>query len=421
MNNVFSKIALRIMPVLILLYVVAFMDRVNVGFAALSMNHDLKISDSAYGFAAGMFFVGYFLCEVPSNIMLKRFGTRIWIARIMITWGILSVAMAFVRGTTSYVVLRIFLGAAEAGFFPGIILYLTLWLPPSRRASLMSLFTFGIPLANVLGGPISTAILAHHFNGAWKPWQWLFILEGLPAVLLGALVPFLLSNSPEEATWLDQREKNILHQAQLVESTVDFDESTSWSRFLSPTLFGLTLVYLVLMAGLYGLSFWLPKLLLEAGTPLTNIGWLSALAYGSGGVLAVIWSYHSDSVQERSWHLLIAFAAAALGQGIAAISHTPSLSVCAFILFAFGLFSGVPIFWSVVTDKLSGEMTAVGTAIVNSLGSLGGFVGPSGSDGSQPGPAVSLWDFWHLPGFFLSPDSFQCLCLGECGRPSVEN
>lgn len=377
MKDVFSKIALRIMPFLILLYVVAFLDRVNVGFAALTMNRDLGISDSAYGVAAGMFFVGYFLLEVPSNLMLKRFGARVWIARIMITWGVLSIAMAFVRGTASYVILRTLLGAAEAGFFPGIILYLTLWLPPSRRAGLMSLFTFGIPLAQVLGGPLSTSLLAHHFIGAWKPWQWLFLFEGLPAVLLGALVPLVLSNTPEEASWLNQGEKDALRHKQIAETTAHTGESLSWRRYLSPMFLGLTAVYFILMSGLYGLGFWLPKILQARGTSLAYIGWLSALAYGIGGVLAVGWAFHSDAAGERRWHLLVAFAAAALGQSLAAVSHTQAMSVCGFTLSAFGIFSSMPIFWSLVTSTLSGKTVAVGTALVNSIGNLGGFAGPS--------------------------------------------
>jgi ACS family tartrate transporter-like MFS transporter len=377
MKDVFSKVALRIMPFLILLYVVAFLDRVNVGFASLTMNRDLQISDSAYGFAAGMFFVGYFLCEVPSNLLLKRFGARIWIARIMITWGVLSVAMAFTRGTSSYVMLRTLLGAAEAGFFPGIILYLTIWLPPSRRAGLMSLFTFGIPLANVVGGPISTALLAHHFSGHLKPWQWLFILEGVPAVLLGTVVPLILSNSPQDASWLSEQEQTTIVLAQLAESPKQNEERVSWRRFCTPMFAALTVVYFVLMSELYGLGFWLPKLLQARGTPLANIGWLSALAYGSGGILAVAWAYHSDFARERRWHLFTALAAAAIGQTIVALSHSPSYSQCGFMLSAFGIFSGMPIFWSIVTSNLSGASAAVGTALVNSFGNLGGFAGPS--------------------------------------------
>ncbi|MDE1161897.1 MAG: MFS transporter [Acidobacteriaceae bacterium] len=377
MRDVFTRIAFRIMPFLILLYVVAFLDRVNVGFAALTMNRDLHLADSAFGLGAGIFFIGYFLCEVPSNLMLKRFGARVWIARIMITWGALSIAMAFARGPLSYITLRALLGAAEAGFFPGIILYLSVWLPPSRRAGLISLFIVGIPLANVIGAPLSTTLLQHQWGTSLHSWQWLFILEGIPAILLGGLTLIVLTESPDDAEWLSREEKRIILRAQLAEAPVESTQPLSWRSLVSKRFLALTAIYFFLMMGLYGLGFWLPKLAQSQGMGLASIGWLSAASYGVGGAAAVGWSFHSDATAERKWHLLISFLAAALGQFGASYSHSKPLLIGAFAISAFGIFSAMPMFWAVVTKDFGGQLAAVAIALINSLGNLGGFAGPS--------------------------------------------
>jgi ACS family tartrate transporter-like MFS transporter len=378
MQNVFTKITIRIMPFLVLLYLVAFLDRVNIGFAALAMNHDLGISERMYGFAAGMFFIGYFLCEVPSNLLLTHFGARFWIARIMVTWGILSTAMAFAGGGVSYTILRTVLGAAEAGFFPGIVLYLTFWLPRERRASLMSLFVFAIPLANVVGSPISTSILRLHLGGGFRPWQWLFILEGIPAIVLGCLVPWVLTNDPGEAKWLTREEKLIAALSMSAdEPAAEQLPKRSWAALLTRAFWGYVICYFALMSGLYGLGLFLPQILQARNVPLSSIGTFAAISHGSGGLLALAWAYHSDLQHEKRWHIAVSYISAAVGLFCVAASHSSSAAILGFALSAFGIYSGMPIFWSSLTDRVSGTAAAAGIAIVNSLGNLGGFIGPS--------------------------------------------
>ena len=378
MQIVYKKIMLRLVPFLVLLYIVAYLDRVNIGFAALSMNRDIGISDSQFGLAAGMFFIGYFICEVPSNLLMAKFGARAWISRIMISWGALSMCMAFVRSGFSYVALRFLLGAAEAGFFPGVIFYLTMWLPPSKRATVTSLFVFSIPLANVVGGPISASIMRLGPISGLHGWQWLFILEGIPAVVLGCLVPLFLSNGPCDAGWLSREEKHIIERALLAENSDNQSaERGSVIALLSPFLFANTFVYFVLMIGLYGLGFWLPRILQSMGSSSLSIGWDSAVPYGVGGLIAVGWAYHSDHTHELRWHLVISIVIASLGASIAGIIHSKLWVMGGFTLTSAGIFSAMPIFWSVTTGRSTRVGAATVIALINSFGNLGGFVGPS--------------------------------------------
>ncbi|HEX4022120.1 MAG TPA: MFS transporter [Acidobacteriaceae bacterium] len=377
MKQIVRKITARLLPFLMLLYVVAFLDRVNVGFAALSMNHALGISDSFYGFAAGMFFVGYFVCEVPSNLLLNRYGARVWITRIMITWGLLSICTAFVRGGGSYVALRFLLGAAEAGFFPGIILYLTFWLPASRRAGVLSLFVVAIPLANIVGSPLSAAILRVQGRGGLQGWQWLFLLEGLPSVVLGGLVPLFLADSPQKASWLTSEEKAVLASAfEAEKKTASESPAHGWRGMISGAFVGLTFTYFTLMTGLYGFGFWLPRILQAAGSSPQSIGWDAAIPYVLGGALGVMWAYHSELTDERRWHLFASFVAAAIGVLVVCFFPSKVAVISGFTCSAAGIFSAMPLFWTVATKSTLGVAAASGIAVINSIGNLGGFVGP---------------------------------------------
>ena len=369
----------HVAPFLILLYVSAFLDRVNISFAALSMNHDLNISESLFGLGAGIFFLGYLLFAVPSNIMLVRFGARRWIATILVVWGLISTSMAFVQDARVYVLLRFLLGAAEAGFFPGVILYLTTWLPSSARANLMALFVLSIPLSNVIGAPLSNWILSFGRHGGFRGWQWLFLLEGTPAILLGLLTPFLLSSGPEKADWLTREEKRSLLLALREDSapTENSPEGLPWTAaFRQSASWGYSLQYFALMIGLYALGFWAPRILASRGVSSDHLGWLTSLAYalGAGGMMLSSWS--SDRLRERRWHVFAAFLCAALGIGIAAPSLHWTVSLAGLSFAAVGVFSAMPIFWTYVTQGLDAQVSAATIALVNSVGNIGGFVGP---------------------------------------------
>ena len=378
MQPLYRKIALRLVPFLILLYLVAFLDRVNISFAALTMNRDLHIDESLFGVAAGVFFLGYFFFEVPSNLMLLRVGARRWIMALMIAWGIVSVATAFVPGPWLYIVLRFLLGSAEAGFYPGVILYLTFWLPPSVRSSVMAMFVTAIPLSNIVGSPLSAQILQlNHF--AWlNGWQWLFVLEGSPAILLGASVFFLLPDSPEEVRWLSAEEKETLGRELNATAPAHTGKAHSLLHAFTaqPVVYGWSLAYFCLMLGLYGLGFWIPTVLASRGIALTHLGWASALPYVAAIVGMVLWSRSSDRHRERRAHLTAAYLAAAVGFLIAAFAPNATLAILGFGLAAIGILSAMPVFWSTSTLELAGPLIAAHIAVINSIGNLGGFFGP---------------------------------------------
>lgn len=375
----YAKVKWHIAPFLMVLYVSAFLDRVNISFAAISMNRDLNISESLFGLGAGIFFVGYLLFAVPSNIVLVRVGARRWIATIIIVWGLISTSMAFVQDARVYVLLRFLLGAAEAGFFPGIILYLTIWLPSSARANLMALFVLSIPLSNVIGAPLSNWILSLGQHGGLRSWQWLFLLEGAPAILLGLMAPFLLSSGPEHADWLTQEEKGSLllvleedrgpaeDRTERLPWTAAFRRRASWAHAFQ---------YFALMIGLYALGFWVPRILASRGVSSSHLGWLTSLPYalGAGGMMLSTWS--SDRFGERRWHVFAAFLCAAAGIGIAAPAFHWTASLAGLSLAAVGVFSAMPIFWTYVTQGLDARLSATTIAFVNSVGNIGGFVGP---------------------------------------------
>jgi MFS family permease len=296
----YSKVAWRLLPFFFACYVFAYLDRVNVGFAKLQMLSDLKFSETVYGLGAGIFFVGYFLFEVPSNLIMYRVGARLWIGRIMISWGILAMVMMFVRSPFSFYVLRFLLGAAEAGFIPGILLYLTYWFPAQRRGKVMAIFLTGIPISGVLGGPLSGWIL-HTFDGAngWAGWQWLFLLEGIPAFLAGIVALFYLTDDVPRADWLTDPEKELVQAAVKAESGAKQHHSAK-DAFGEPKVWLLAIIYAFFLMGLYGVSFWLPSLIKAAGVkdPL-NVGLLTAIPYGAGTLAMILTSQRSDRTRER--------------------------------------------------------------------------------------------------------------------------
>jgi ACS family tartrate transporter-like MFS transporter len=351
---------------------------VNISFAALTMNRDLKIGEGLFGLAAGMFFLGYFLFEVPGNIMLLRMGARRWIMILMVAWGIVSVANAFVPGPTLYIVLRFLLGSAEAAFYPGVILYLTFWLPPSVRSSVMALFVTAIPLSNLIGAPISAQIMLMDQMGGLKGWQWLFLLQGTPAILLGILVYFVLPDRPEHVKWLSAEEKQTLQNDLAAAAPPASGRPHSLFGALTgqTVVYGWSFAYFCLMIGLYGLSFWIPKVLVSHGMSLKSLTWAAALPYLAATFAMVLWSRHSDRHKERRFHLTAAFLAAAAGFLLAAFAPNAGVAIAGFSVGAIGVLAAMPVFWSASTVRLAGPMVGAQIAVINSIGNLGGFVSP---------------------------------------------
>jgi MFS transporter, ACS family, tartrate transporter len=373
-----AKVSLRLVPFLMLCYFVAYLDRVNVGFAALTMNKDLGISASAFGFGAGIFFFSYFIFEVPSNLMLERFGARKWIARIMLSWGILSGCMAFVSGETSFYVVRVLLGIAEAGFFPGIIFYLTLWFPGVYRGRIIGWFMAAIPLSSVLGFPVSGMILGMDGFGGLTGWKWLFIIEAAPAVILAFVVWFYLTDRPADAKWLSPEERTWLDHRLTAEAQrkEDVQHIGVLQAIINPKVLALCLVYFGAVATNYGTAFWLPQIVKEFGLSNVQVGFVAAIPYVVGTIGMIWWGKRSDAKMERKWHAAVAFALAAIGIAGSTLVADPVLKMAALSLGAFGVFAVLPICWTFPTSFLSGAAAAAGIAVINSVGNLAGFFGP---------------------------------------------
>jgi MFS transporter, ACS family, tartrate transporter len=378
-NRVMRKVAFRIVPFIMLLYFVAYIDRVNIGFAALTMNQDLGFSPAVFGLGAGIFFWGYFLFEIPSNIILDKVGARLWIARVMITWGIVSAGMAFVWDATSFYVLRFLLGVAEAGFFPGIILYLSYWFPAHRRAAMTSLFMAAVPISVVLGSPLSSALLEMHGIGGLNGWQWLFILESIPAVILGIIVLFYMTDKPEKATWLADDERAWLVDAMTSEraNKAGTAHHGIWRGLADMRVLALALVYFGTSAGLYTLGIWAPQIIKGFGLSNLEVGFFNAIPPTVAVIAMYLWSWHSDRQNERTWHVIIACLAAAVGLALAGISSTAAAVITSLVLVNVGISAAKPPLWSMPTLFLSGPAAASGIAAINSIGNLGGFVGPA--------------------------------------------
>lgn len=378
-NRVLRKITLRIVPFIMILYFIAFLDRVNIGFAALTMNQELGFSPTVFGFGAGIFFIGYFLFEVPSNLILHKVGARIWIARVMITWGLVSGAMAFVQGTTSFYTLRFLLGVAEAGFFPGIILYLSYWFPAQRRAQVTAMFMAAAPLSTALGSPISGALLEMHGLFGFSGWQWMFVLEAVPALILGVVVLFYLTDRPEKANWLTDEEREWLVTTMAAEQArrPQQQHQSLWRGLADRRVLALSLVYFGTSAGLYTLGIWSPQIIKSFGMSSLAVGFINAIPAVLAVGAMIWWARHSDRRNERTWHVIAACLLAALGLVLAGIATTIVAVMLALILVNIGISSSKPPLWSMPTLFLSGSAAAAGIATINSIGNLGGFFGPT--------------------------------------------
>jgi D-galactonate transporter len=382
-RRLFSKITRRLIPLLFLSYIIAYIDRINIGFAKLQLREvldvDPNVFGSVYGLGAGLFFIGYFIFEVPSNLIMQRVGARLWIARIMIVWGLVSMSMVFIRGTAGFYLVRFLLGVAEAGFFPGVILYLTYWYPAKERARIVALFASGAVLAGVVGSPLSGSILELQGKGGLAGWQWLFLLEGIPAVLMGLVVFFVLPNLPRKARWLSHEDK-IRIQFRLDQEAA---QSQGQSHFrLSDALSGgriwlLCLIYFLLNVGGYGFEMWLPSIIKGfSEMNFAKVGWINAIPYFVAMVAMLLTGSHSDRTGERRWHVAVAAALSALGFALSAYFKNPYLAMGALTIAFVGLKSTLGPFWALGTAFLSGTAAAGGIALINSVGNLGGFVGP---------------------------------------------
>lgn len=377
-STVQRKAAWRLIPLLGVLYFFAFLDRVNVGFAALTMNVDLGLSSAVFGLGAGIFFIGYTLFEVPSNVLLERFGARVWIARIMVSWGVLSAAMAFVQGPTSFYVVRFLLGVAEAGFFPGIIYYLTCWFPARDRARIIALFMIALPLSSVIGAPLSTALLGIDAAGL-RGWQWMFLIEAIPTIVLGFAVLRLLPDKPADVTWLTPVQKSWLTRELANEAAAHGGHTQSLKQaLLLPRVWRYGLVYFCVLVGLYGFSFWLPQIIASLGK-LTNlqIGAVTTIPYAMACVALVLWGRHSDATGERALHVALPPAFAALALAAGGWITDPIAAFGALCLAAVGIYAALPAFWALATRGLQGAAAAGAIALINSIGNVGGFLGPA--------------------------------------------
>ena len=378
-RSAIRRISLRIVPFLMICYFVAFIDRVNLGFAGNDISRDLHLSPTVFGFGAGLFFLAYFIFEVPSNLLLERFGARRWISRIMVTWGVVAAAMALITGVWSFYALRVLLGLAEAGFFPGVILYLTYWFPREHRAKIVGYFMVAIPVSTFLGSPISGLIL-DHMAGAWglRGWQWLFILEALPAIVLGVMVLAWLPDRPASAAWLPEAERDWLERRLAAERFAARGPRQSVLRIMADKrVLVLGLVYAGSTATNYGLSFWQPQLIKSFGMSNTMAGVYNAIPFLLGSVAMILWGRRSDRARERVWHTAIALFVSALGLGACIfVAGSLPLTLVALSAALVGCYALKGPFWALSTEWLAAGAAAVGLAQINALGNLAGFVGP---------------------------------------------
>ncbi len=374
-----AKVTRRIVPFAMLLFILSYLDRVNVGFAALQMNQDLGFTPTVYGFGAGVFFLGFFPFEVPSNLIMQRVGVRRWMARIMITWGLIATLMAWVSGATSFYIMRFLLGVAEAGFLPGIILYFSYWFPAQERAKALGLFMSATAISNVIGAPLSAAILSLDGWLGLRGWQLLFILEGLPSIVVGFWVLSYMTDSPEEATWLTTEERTWLSHVMGAERTKKeaLTKTTLLQGLTDYRVLMITALCFFLVSGNFGVVFWMPQIIKAFGGLSTmQVGWLTALPYALAIVAMVWWGRRSDQKGERRLHLAAAALVGAVGLAASALAPTPTLSFIALCVATVGLWSMFGVFWAVPSDFLSGTAAAAGFALINSFGALGGFTGP---------------------------------------------
>ena len=377
-QQIMRKLFLRLVPLLTLLYIISYIDRVNVSFAALTMNKQIGLSAYAYGLGAGIFFIGYCAFEIPSNLMLVRVGARAWIARILFTWGLCACAMAWVQGPKSFLTMRFILGVAEAGFFPGVILYLTYWFPARYRARIISRFMLSIPISLAVGAPVSTWLLQLDGVLGLHGWQWLYILEGVPAALMPIAVLTLLPNNPTQASWLSEKEKNWL-QRELEQDRErgSVKPTASIAKvFTSPIILALGFIYFADTGANLGLSMFLPQIIKAQGFSNLQTGFLSSIPYITGCVGMLTVGYLSDRFKERKWHLIACLMTIAIGLGTAGFLGNSVGAIAAISFATLGIMGAKGPFWPIPSAYLTGAGAAAGIAFINSLGNLGGFAGP---------------------------------------------
>jgi MFS family permease len=378
-STAYRKVDVRLLPFLFLCYILAYLDRVNVGFAKLQMLKELSMSDAAFATGAGIFFIGYFFFEVPSNVLLKKFGARMWIARIMISWGVISACMIFVKGEWSFYGMRFLLGLAEAGFFPGVIFYLTLWYPSKLRASRTAWFVAAIAVSGVVGNPISGWIM-DKLSGVMNlaGWQWLFLSEGIPSVIVGIWVIFYLDSSIEEAKWLTAEDKALLATNLIAEDKHKTEHKLA-DAFKSGKVWVLCAIYFTLMIGLYGIAFWLPTIVKAFGIKgYLGVGLITAIPYGVAVIGMILLSVHSDKTGERRLHYVFNVTAGAIGLVLSGIfASNPVLAIVFLSIGTLGVIGSMPLFWPLPSAFLAGTAAAAGIGIVNSVGNLGGYFGPN--------------------------------------------
>ncbi len=382
-RSTYRKVTLRLIPFLILCYVIGYVDRVNVGFAKLEMQKDLGMSDAVYGFGAGIFFIGYFLFEVPSNLGLRRFGARRWIAPIMIFWGCVSSATMFTKTETYFYTIRFVLGLFEAGFFPGVILYLTFWYPGAQRARVVSVLMTAIAISGVIGGPISGWILSHISGlGGLRGWQWLFLVEGIPSIVVGLLVYFVLDDDPGKASWLTREQQDLLLKR--VEEDDERKKSAGGSPhslrgvFSKPVIWLFCFIYFAIVMATYGIGFWLPQIIENTVTSnIWFIGLISVIPWASGAISMVWNGHHSDKTGERRWHIALASIVGAIAFAVCSIPGVSGIpAIIALSVATAGVLSALSSFWALPTSMLSGIGAAAGIAWINSIGNLAGYVSP---------------------------------------------
>nr|WP_244496561.1 MFS transporter [Methylobacterium indicum] len=367
----------RILPFLFVCYVISYLDRVNVGFAALTMNKDIGLTATAFGVGAGLFFFGYFIAEIPSNLIMMRVGARIWIARIMITWGLVSAATAFVTGPVQFGIARFLLGLGEAGFVPGVFLYLSLWFPSAVRARATALFLLGIPVANIVGSPISGALIQLEGFGL-KGWQWLLILEAVPAVALGIACLFVLTDRPEKAAWLSPAERDALVATLAAEkAAIERKHTMTLAQALRNwRVLMLACINFCAIVGSLGIGLWLPQIIKQLGLATSLVGVVTAIPYVCGAVAMVVWGRMSDRGSDRTIYPAISLFVGAAALVASAVTPTPVLTIAALCVAVMGINSFVATFWAVPSSFLTGRAAAGGIAMIVSIGNLGGFAGP---------------------------------------------
>lgn len=377
-DQLYGRVTSRLIPFLFLCYICAYLDRVNVGFAKLQMQSDLAFSDTVYGFGAGVFFIGYFFFEVPSNLLMLRIGASRCIARIMILWGLISAAMMFVTSPLEFYVLRFLLGAAEAGFFPGVIFYLTLWYPAARRGRVTALFATAVAISTVVGAPLSGFILSklHLVNGL-AGWQWLFLIEGLPSVGMGVAALYWLDDRVSDARWLTEAERAAI-AADIHHETRSIGHSRIRDAFRLPAVWLMAAIYFSLVMGLYGLNFWMPTIIRDLGyEDFITIGLLNALPFAAAAIVMVLVGRSADRLDERCWHIVVPATIGALALVASVmLQDRPLAAIAALAVAACGIFSAIPQAWGLATRFVTGGAAAAGIALINSIGNLSGFVGP---------------------------------------------